>query len=88
MTRPEFYRILIPDPKHLCRCCFSVLTCEGRLGGDPTEEAILAEDIDVAHPATEYFTGPCENCESIRRFEERRATLGAPPQRIGTGAVS
>jgi hypothetical protein len=64
----------------LCRGCASVLLLEGVLGGDPTEEKVSAGDVLGLTPC--LVERECDNCDAIRRFEEKRALLPAPPKRL------
>jgi hypothetical protein len=64
----------------LCRCCAGVLLCEGHVAGDPTKKALEAVDVVSIWPTSHWR---CDTCEDLRRFEEKRALLAAPPRRIG-----
>ncbi len=84
MSRPEFYEVHLessPDAVALCRCCVAVLVTEGTVAGDPTMPAISAEDVWKVRPC--WWAVPCEIHEQLRRFEEKRSLLPAPPKRIG-----
>lgn len=85
MTRPEFYVVWLhaDNQRNLCRCCTAVLVNEGQLGGDPAAELLSAEDVTGMWPYDGARGTSCSNCEALRRFEEKRALLSAPPQRIG-----
>lgn len=83
MSRPEFYVVSRKGGEEawlLCRCCAAVLVCEGRVAGDPTAKGLSASDVGTMQPSE---VAHCDTCDALRRFEERRASLGAPPQRIG-----
>lgn len=86
--RPEFYGIRFPlGVVHLCRCCVAVLTCEGRLGGDPTKPNVCAEDVSEFWPLPDavaaVLKASCANCEALRQYEEKRALLAEPQARPG-----
>lgn len=88
MTRPEFYGIRSGlGVVHLCRCCTAVLACEGRVAGDPMGPSIDAAEVTEMWPLEDDVAAmvhaKCAACESLRRFEEKRALLAAPPRRIG-----
>lgn len=85
MSRPELYDVTLLShhgPVRLCRCCFSVMVNEGVVAGDPTLPGCVANVMTQAWPVFGVKL-PCAACEALRRFEERRALLGAPPQRTG-----
>lgn len=84
MTRPEFYEVRLvskPDPVRMCRHCVAVMVLEGGVAGDPSKAAVKADDVYGLVPA--WWVGECVIHEDIRRFEEKRALLASPPQRIG-----
>jgi hypothetical protein len=88
MSRPAFYDVrLRGGPITLCAPCTAVLVMDGRLAGDPREEAVQAGDVVRFTPRAELPSDSrppsCDVCWGVQRYQSHQPVLRMPPERMG-----